>query len=75
MRPIETIIKHPQIFNSNTIKVLTKINEILYKYNNDTNISSLSILNKELLKSMNNNISTFITIKPNNIINKKPYII
>jgi hypothetical protein len=35
----------------------------------------LSDLNKQLLIIMNNNISTFSDIKPDNIINKKPYII
>jgi hypothetical protein len=75
MRPIDTIIKNPQIFNSNTIKILYKINELLYKYSNIMNVNSLSILNKDLLQYMNDNISTFTIIKPNNIINKKPYII
>ena len=75
IRPIYKIITNSQKFNSNTIKVLSKIAEILHKYDNITNVSFLSDLNKLLLICMNDNISTFTNIKPNTIINKKPYII
>ena len=75
IRPIDKIITNSQKFNSNTIKVLSKIAEILHKYDNITNLSFLSDLNKLLLICMNDNISTFTNIKPNTIINKKPYII
>jgi hypothetical protein len=75
IKPIAKILEHSYNFNPIVIKYLTYIIKILNKYSNTTNILSLSNLNKELLKVMCNNISTFTTIKPENIINKKPYII
>jgi|688.fasta_scaffold06933_8 hypothetical protein len=75
IKPIAKILEHSYNFNPIVIKYLTYIIKILNKYSNTTNILSLSNLNKELLKVMCDNISTFTTIKPENIINKKPYII
>jgi hypothetical protein len=75
IKPIAKFLANPKKFNPTIIKFLTYIIKILNKYSNTSNIISLSKLNKELLKVMCDNISTFTTIKPDNIINKKPYII
>ena len=75
IRPIAKFIENSTNFNSLFIKSIYKIRLILDKYSKNINISSLINLNKELLNIMTNVIPTFTTIKPDNIINKKPYII
>ena len=75
IRPIAKILENSHKYSPAFIKFLTGIFKTLNKYSNTTNILSLSNLNKELLKVMCDNNSTFTTIKPDNIINKKPYII
>ena len=75
IRPIAKFIENSTYFNSLFIKSIYKIRLILDKYSKNINISSLINLNKELLNIMTNVIPTFTTIKPDNIINKKPYII
>ena len=75
LRPIQRIINSQELFNPSLNKIINIINNILNKYINTMDVLLLSNLNKEILIFMNNNISTFSDIKPDNIINKKPYII
>jgi hypothetical protein len=75
VKSIFKYLDYPNLFNSDFINIINKIYLILNKYSNINNFLLLSELNKELLKLMIVNISTFTTIKPDNIINKKPYII
>jgi hypothetical protein len=74
-RPISKIIDNYFLFNSNFTKILFEIKKILDKYANNTDISLLPEINNYILNILNKDVSTFTTIKPNNIINKKPYII
>jgi hypothetical protein len=75
IKSISKYLEYSRYFDSKFITIINKINLILTKYSLTTNFLLLSDLNKELLKVMISNISTFTTIKPDNIINKKPYII
>jgi hypothetical protein len=75
VKSILKYIQYPSLFNNDFINIINKIYLILNKYSTINNFLLLSELNKELLKVMIVNISTFTTIKPDNIINKKPYII
>ena len=75
LKPINKYLEHPYLFNDDFINVIQKINLLLIKYKTISDCSLLSELNKQLLKIMISGISTFKTIKPSNIINKKPYII
>jgi len=75
LRSIQRIIDVPQIFNPSLNNIINIINNTLKKYIDIMDVLLLSDLNKQLLIIMNNNISTFSDIKPDNIINKKPYII
>ena len=51
------------------------IQTIINKYNNVYDYKLLKNIDKEILKFLIKNVSSFTTIKPSNIINKTPYII
>ena len=74
-RPIAKIIDNYYLFNSDFIKVLFKIKKVLDAFSNKTDILSLSYINNYILMILYKCVSTFTIKKPNNIINKKPYII
>jgi len=75
---IRKLYQHTELFNddfSQFIKII--MNDLLLnaKYNKPSSPKLLRKLEIELLHYMDLYIPTFTTIKPSNIINKKPYII
>ena len=58
----------------NTIRILLH-KKIIKKYNKIYDIRLLKKIDKEILEFLLKNVSSFTTIKPSKIINKKPYII
>jgi hypothetical protein len=75
LRSIQRIIDFPHLFNPSLNSIINIFSKTLNKYIDTMDVLLLSDLNKQILIIMNNNISTFSDIKPDNIINKKPYII
>lgn len=62
--------------NATDYLIIKKLyNQIISKYNNLTDSSILKNIDKQILEFLLLNVSSFTTIKPSNIINKKPFII
>ena len=62
--------------DKNDYIIIKKIyNSIISKYNNITDISKINDIDKQILDFLLLNVKSFTTIKPSNIINKKPYVI
>jgi hypothetical protein len=55
--------------------IKTKLLTLIEKYNNVIDYKKIKNMNQKILTFFNHNISSFITTKPINIINKIPYVI
>ena len=75
IRPISKIIDNSDIFDTYFIELINNIKKLLDSYSKNTDISLLSNINNSILNFLIKYTSTFTTIKPSKIINKKPYII
>ena len=76
MRPIKSIIKYNYHYNRDFGNLILKIKDnVIDKYSKSYDISLLQIIDNNILNILSKNNLTLTTIKPLNIINKKPYII
>jgi hypothetical protein len=74
LNKIIDVIKFKKLTSSEK-SIKKKLFTLIQTYNNVIDYKKIKIMNVKILKFFSNNISSFITTKPSNIINKIPYII
>jgi hypothetical protein len=72
---IDTIEYYDDILTSDDSNLRQQLANIINRYNKIKDYKLLRNINKELLSHLINNVPSFTSIKPSNIINKKPYTI
>ena len=72
---LDAIEYYDDILTSDDSTLRKQLSNIIKKYNNIKDYKLLRNINKELLSHLINNVPSFTSIKPSNIINKKPYTI
>jgi hypothetical protein len=72
---LDAIEYYDDILTSDDSTLRKQLSNIIKKYNNIKDYKLLRNINKELLSHLIDNVPSFTSIKPSNIINKKPYTI
>ncbi len=72
---LNAIEYYDDILTSDDSNMRKQLANIIKKYNNIKDYKLLRNINKELLSHLINNVPSFTSIKPSNIINKTPYTI
>ncbi len=72
---LDAIEYYDDILTSDDSTLRKQLSNIINKYNNIKDYKLLRNINKELLSHLIDNVPSFTSIKPSNIINKKPYTI
>ena len=76
MRIIISILYDKKYYSNIEFEIIFDlITNIINKYNKIVDTNKIKDINIEILQFLLLNTSSFITVKPSNIINKKPYII
>ena len=76
MRIIISILYDKKYYSNTEFEIIFNlIDKIINKYNQIVDTNKIKDINIEILQFLLLNTSSFITEKPSNIINKKPYII